>query len=77
MQVNGKDMLNATHAEAVALLKSITDVCQMVVSREVLVVMGELCIQVLPFQTYMWLPAVLVVDTQGVCSVLHTCTCFQ
>lgn len=40
-QVNGNDMRNATHAEAVAALKSVSDVCKMVVSREVLVVMPE------------------------------------
>ena len=34
-------MVNATHAEAVAGLKSVIDVCQLVVSREVLVVMPE------------------------------------
>lgn len=34
-------MVNATHAEAVAALKSVTDVCRLVVSREVLVVMPE------------------------------------
>ena len=34
-------MVNATHAEAVAALKSVIDVCQVVVSREVLVVMPE------------------------------------
>ena len=40
-QVNDRDMVNSTHAEAVAALKSITDACRMVVSREVLVVMPE------------------------------------
>lgn len=34
-------MVNATHAEAVAALKSVTDICKLVVSREVLVVMPE------------------------------------
>ena len=34
-------MVNATHAEAVAALKCVTDVCKLVVSREVLVVMPE------------------------------------
>ena len=34
-------MAEATHAEAVAALKSVTDVCQMTVSREVLVVMPD------------------------------------
>lgn len=34
-------MVNATHAEAVAALKSVTDICRLVVSREVLVVMPE------------------------------------
>ena len=34
-------MVNATHAEAVAALKSVTDSCTLVVSREVLVVMPE------------------------------------
>ena len=34
-------MVNATHAEAVAALKSVTDVCKLIVSREVLVVMPE------------------------------------
>ena len=34
-------MVNATHAEAVAALKSVTTSCQLVVSREVLVVMPE------------------------------------
>lgn len=40
-QVNDVDMVNATHAEAVAALKSVTDACKLVVSREVLVVMPE------------------------------------
>ena len=40
-QVNEVDMVNATHAEAVAALKSVVDVCRLVVSREVLVVMPE------------------------------------
>lgn len=40
-QVNDVDMVNATHAEAVAALKSVVDVCRLVVSREVLVVMPE------------------------------------
>ena len=35
------DRVNATHTEAVAALKSVTDVCKLVVSREVLVVMPE------------------------------------
>ena len=35
------DMVNATHAEAVAALKSVIDMCRLVVSREVLVVMPE------------------------------------
>lgn len=35
------DMVNATHAEAVAALKSVIDVCKLVLSREVLVVMPE------------------------------------
>lgn len=34
-------MVNATHAEAVAALKSVTDRCSMMVSREVLVVLPE------------------------------------
>ena len=34
-------MVNATHAEAVAALKNVTDTCKLVVSREVLVVMPE------------------------------------
>ena len=34
-------MANATHAEAVAALKSVTDMCYLVVSREVLVVLPE------------------------------------
>jgi len=34
-------MTNATHAEAVAALKNVTDICLMVVSREVLVVMPD------------------------------------
>ena len=34
-------MTNATHAEAVAALKNVTDVCLIVVSREVLVVMPD------------------------------------
>ncbi len=34
-------MVNATHAEAVAALKSVTTSCQLVVSREVLVVLPE------------------------------------
>ena len=34
-------MASSTHAEAVASLKRVTDVCLMVVSREVLVVMPE------------------------------------
>ena len=34
-------MVNATHAEAVAALKSVTSSCQLVVSREVLVVLPE------------------------------------
>ena len=34
-------MVNATHAEAVAALKSVIDVCRLIVSREVLVVMPE------------------------------------
>lgn len=34
-------MVNATHAEAVAALKSVTNVCLLVVSREVLVVLPE------------------------------------
>ena len=34
-------MISATHAEAVAALKSVTDVCKLVVSREVLVVLPE------------------------------------
>ena len=41
VQVNGFNMVNATHAEAVAALKSVTTSCQLVVSREVLVVMPE------------------------------------
>ena len=40
-QVNDVDMVNATHAEAVAALKSVVDVCRLVLSREVLVVMPE------------------------------------
>ena len=40
-QVNEQDMTNATHAEAVAALKNVTDVCLIVVSREVLVVMPD------------------------------------
>lgn len=34
-------MVNATHAEAVAALKSVTTSCQLVVSREVLVVLPD------------------------------------
>ncbi len=34
-RVNDVDMINATHAEAVAALKSVTDSCSLVVSREV------------------------------------------
>ncbi len=41
LQVNGFNMVNATHAEAVAALKSVTTSCQLVVSREVLVVLPE------------------------------------
>jgi hypothetical protein len=40
-KVNDVEMVNATHAEAVAALKSVIDVCQLIVSREVLVVMPE------------------------------------
>lgn len=40
-QVNDRDMTNSTHHDAVGLLKEITDVCKLVVSREVLVVMPE------------------------------------
>ena len=40
-QVNEQDMTNATHAEAVAALKNVTDICLIVVSREVLVVMPD------------------------------------
>lgn len=40
-QVNDVDMVNATHAEAVAALKSVVDVCRLILSREVLVVMPE------------------------------------
>ena len=40
-QVNNKGMVNATHAEAVAALKSVTDRCSMMVSREVLVVLPD------------------------------------
>lgn len=40
-QVNDVEMVNATHAEAVAALKSVIDACRLVVSREVLVVMPE------------------------------------
>ena len=32
-QVNGVDLVNATHAEAVAALKSAVGVCRLVVSR--------------------------------------------
>ena len=35
VRVNNVDMTNATHAEAVAALKSVTDSCTLVVSREV------------------------------------------
>ena len=35
------NMVNATHTEAVTVLKNMKDVCRMVVSREVLVVMPE------------------------------------
>ena len=34
-------MVNATHTEAVAVLKDVREVCRMVVSREVLVVLPE------------------------------------
>ena len=34
-------MVNATHAEAVAALKSVTTSCQLIVSREVLVVLPD------------------------------------
>ena len=34
-KVNDVDMINATHPEAVAALKSVTDSCSLVVSREV------------------------------------------
>ena len=40
-QVNGINMVNATHAESVAALKSVTTSCQLVVSREVLVVLPD------------------------------------
>ena len=35
------NMVNATHTEAVTVLKNMKDVCNMVVSREVLVVMPD------------------------------------
>ena len=41
LQVNNRNMISATHAEAVAALKSVTDKCSMMVSREVLVVLPE------------------------------------
>lgn len=41
VQVNDINMVNATHAEAVAALKSVTTHCQLVVSREVLVVLPD------------------------------------
>ena len=40
-QVNSVNMMNATHTEAVTVLKNVKEVCRMVVSREVLVVMPE------------------------------------
>lgn len=43
VQVNDVNMVNATHAEAVAALKNVSSICQLVVSREVLVVLpGEI-----------------------------------
>ena len=41
LKVNDHDMTNSTHHDAVGLLKEITDICNLVVSREVLVVMPE------------------------------------
>ena len=38
-QVNHISMVNATHAEAVAALKSVTTSCHLIISREVVVVM--------------------------------------
>jgi C-terminal processing protease CtpA/Prc len=41
LKVNSVNMMNATHTEAVTVLKNVKEVCRMVVSREVLVVMPE------------------------------------
>ena len=35
------NMVNATHTEAVTVLKNVKEVCKMIVSREVLVVMPD------------------------------------
>lgn len=35
VEVNSVNMMNATHAEAVAALKGVSDSCSLVVSREV------------------------------------------
>ena len=39
--MNDVNMINATHVEAVSVLKNIKEVCLVVVSREVLVVMPD------------------------------------
>ena len=39
--MNDVNMSTATHTEAVAVLKNVKDVCRLVVSREVLVVMPD------------------------------------
>ena len=41
IQVNDVSMVNATHTEAVSVLKNMKEVCSLVVSREVLVVMPD------------------------------------
>ena len=40
-QVNDEDMVNATHTEAVTVLKNMKEKCLLIVSREVLVVMPD------------------------------------
>ena len=39
LQVSDVNMVNATHTEAVSVLKNMKEVCRLVASREVLVVM--------------------------------------
>ena len=41
-KVNDIDMVNATHAESVAALRNVIDVCRLIVSREVLVMPEDL-----------------------------------